>query len=143
MNPARAMRSERCLLFFVESQFSGVYVFQCFPSEIQAIKQEPELISHDLTLTINTIMLNLKSLSYFFAHSFFVVFFLAYVHTRTPIGLCTLIHPGVEDSTNGSPKLLFGILWELFTKLQVHHALVGFHQTLQVFCKQLAVLHKV
>ena len=70
-------------------------------------------------------------------------FFFSISTPKTPVGLCTLIHPGVEDSTNGSPKLRFGILWELFTKLQLHHTLVGFHQALQVFCKQFAVLHKV
>eukprot|EP00438_Fugacium_kawagutii_P025783 Skav230064 [mRNA] locus=scaffold1221:128832:131215:- [translate_table: standard] len=59
---------------------------------------------------------------------------------QLPVGLCTLIHPGVEDCTNGSPKLLLGILWELLAKLQLHHSLVGFDQLLQVLWKQLAVL---
>eukprot|EP00438_Fugacium_kawagutii_P021523 Skav233408 [mRNA] locus=scaffold892:134441:141349:+ [translate_table: standard] len=59
---------------------------------------------------------------------------------QLPVGLCTLIHPGVEDCTNGSPKLLLGILWELLAKLQLDHRLVGLDQFLQVLWKQLAVL---
>eukprot|EP00438_Fugacium_kawagutii_P021534 Skav233419 [mRNA] locus=scaffold892:192296:193610:- [translate_table: standard] len=59
---------------------------------------------------------------------------------QLPVGLCTLIHPGIEDCTNGSPKLLLGILWELLAKLQLDHSLVGFDQLLQVLWKQLAVL---
>eukprot|EP00438_Fugacium_kawagutii_P025781 Skav230062 [mRNA] locus=scaffold1221:124063:124942:- [translate_table: standard] len=57
-----------------------------------------------------------------------------------PVGLCTLVHPGIEDCTNGSPKLLLGILWELLAKLQLDYSLVGLDQLLQILWKQLAVL---
>ena len=57
-----------------------------------------------------------------------------------PVGLCTLIHPGIEDCTNGSPKLCFWILWELLAKLQLDHGFVRLDQFFQVLWKQLTVL---
>ena len=61
---------------------------------------------------------------------------------QAPVGLCTLIHPGVEDCTNGPPQLRFGIVGELLSKLQLNHGFVGLDQVLQVFGQQLAVLHR-
>mmetsp|Transcript_56542 Transcript_56542/g.69124 ORF Transcript_56542/g.69124 Transcript_56542/m.69124 type:complete len:308 (+) Transcript_56542:60-983(+) len=59
---------------------------------------------------------------------------------QSPVGLGTLIHPGIEDCANGSPKLCLWILREFLAKLQLHHSFVGFDQLLQVLWKQLAVL---
>ena len=47
---------------------------------------------------------------------------------QVPVHLCTLIHPGIEDCTNGSPKLRFWILWELLAKLQLDHGFVRLDQ---------------
>ena len=59
---------------------------------------------------------------------------------QVPVGLCTLIHPGIEDCTNSSPKLCFWILWELLAKLQLDNGFVRLDQLFQVLWKQLAVL---
>ena len=59
---------------------------------------------------------------------------------QVPVRLCTLIHPGVEDCANGSPKLCFWILRELLAKLQLDHGFVRLDQFFQVLWKQLTVL---
>ena len=63
-----------------------------------------------------------------------------FLDNQVPVGLCTLIHPGIEDCTNGSPKLCFWILWELLAKLQLDHGFVRLDQFFQVLWKQLTVL---
>ena len=63
-----------------------------------------------------------------------------FLDNQVPVGLCTLIHPGIEDCTNGSPKLRFWILWELLAKLQLDHGFVRLDQLLQILWKQLTVL---
>ena len=71
----------------------------------------------DLTPSYNQYNNSYKFLCLCVYSRFLCSILMKYVHTQAPVRLCTLIHPGVEDSTNGSPKLRFGILWELFTKL--------------------------
>ena len=63
-----------------------------------------------------------------------------FLDNQVPVGLCTLIHPGIEDCANGSPKLCFWILRELLAKLQLDHGFVRLDQFFQVLWKQLTVL---
>ena len=57
-------------------------MFQCFPCEIQAITQEPELISHDLTTNYSSSMLFqvLVCVQYFFV--VFFMFFSIFPHPK-------------------------------------------------------------
>ena len=63
-----------------------------------------------------------------------------FLDNQVPVGLCTLIHPGIEDCANGSPKLCFWILRELLAKLQLNHGFVRLDQFFQVLWRQLTVL---